>query len=247
MSSTMSFLVAMWCCLFWCVLWIGHIIPVWNHDSPIWLRVTVFFYDVLIVRVPLMYHDVCSDCSCTLMHHDVCSDCSCASDVSWCLFWLFLYSDVSPFRCRSAGDLDIILSKKSAKEAANLEKFRTEGGSAIREHCQHLTKEDCMKWVALLSFPTYLGAMWHRTAMTSVQQIASKVHCRLFRTILLPFLLLPHDDNISSCYHMMIIFPLATTWWSYFLLLPHDDHISSGYHMMIIFPLATRWWSYFLK
>ncbi|GAX76354.1 hypothetical protein CEUSTIGMA_g3800.t1 [Chlamydomonas eustigma] len=46
---------------------------------------------------------------------------------------------------RGGGDLAIILSKKSAKEAANIEKFRTEGGSAIREHCQNLTKEDCMK------------------------------------------------------------------------------------------------------
>ena len=45
---------------------------------------------------------------------------------------------------RDADSLAEILAKPSAKEAATLDKFRTEGGaSAIREHCQHLTKEDC--------------------------------------------------------------------------------------------------------
>lgn len=33
----------------------------------------------------------------------------------------------------------------SAREAAALDRFRTEGGSAIREHCKHLTKEACRK------------------------------------------------------------------------------------------------------
>ena len=46
----------------------------------------------------------------------------------------------------SCGSGDRILAKPSAKEAATLDKFRTaDGASAIREHCQHLTKEDCRR------------------------------------------------------------------------------------------------------
>lgn len=39
-----------------------------------------------------------------------------------------------------------ILAKPTAKESAKIEQFRTAGGSAIREHCPHLTKEECRRW-----------------------------------------------------------------------------------------------------
>ncbi|GLC36905.1 hypothetical protein PLESTB_000179800 [Pleodorina starrii] len=38
-----------------------------------------------------------------------------------------------------------ILSKLTARESARVEQFRTAGGSAIREHCQHLTKDECRR------------------------------------------------------------------------------------------------------
>lgn len=38
-----------------------------------------------------------------------------------------------------------ILAKPTARESARVEQFRTAGGSAIREHCPHLTKDDCRR------------------------------------------------------------------------------------------------------
>eukprot|EP00198_Chlamydomonas_reinhardtii_P002142 XP_001691478.1 predicted protein [Chlamydomonas reinhardtii] len=38
-----------------------------------------------------------------------------------------------------------ILSKPTARESARVEQFRTAGGSAIREHCPHLTKDECRR------------------------------------------------------------------------------------------------------
>ena len=40
-----------------------------------------------------------------------------------------------------------MLAKPSAKTNATQQKFRTEGGPAVREYCPHLTKEDCRRWV----------------------------------------------------------------------------------------------------
>jgi mRNA m6A methyltransferase catalytic subunit len=38
----------------------------------------------------------------------------------------------------------------TAKEAAQLQTFRTAGGgSAITEHCPHLTKDDCRMWAEI--------------------------------------------------------------------------------------------------
>lgn len=38
-----------------------------------------------------------------------------------------------------------ILDKPTAKERMALEKFRTKGGNAVQEYCQHLTREDCKR------------------------------------------------------------------------------------------------------
>ncbi|GFR47571.1 hypothetical protein Agub_g9297, partial [Astrephomene gubernaculifera] len=38
-----------------------------------------------------------------------------------------------------------ILARPTARESARVEQFRTAGGSAIREHCPHLTKDDCRR------------------------------------------------------------------------------------------------------
>ena len=40
-----------------------------------------------------------------------------------------------------------MLAKPSAKVTATQQKFRTEGGPAVREYCPHLTKEDCRRQV----------------------------------------------------------------------------------------------------
>lgn len=48
-------------------------------------------------------------------------------------------------RHRGSELLDI-LSKPTARESARVEQFRTAGGSAIREHCPHLTKDECRRW-----------------------------------------------------------------------------------------------------
>lgn len=46
--------------------------------------------------------------------------------------------------CRGEELLDLI-QKPTAKEAATVEKFKTEGGPAVREYCPHLTKDDCCR------------------------------------------------------------------------------------------------------
>ena len=38
-----------------------------------------------------------------------------------------------------------MLAKPSAKASATQQKFRTEGGPAVREYCPNLTKEDCRR------------------------------------------------------------------------------------------------------
>ena len=38
-----------------------------------------------------------------------------------------------------------MLAKPSAKASATQQKFRTEGGPAVREYCPKLTKEDCRR------------------------------------------------------------------------------------------------------
>ena len=50
--------------------------------------------------------------------------------------------------CRGRGEeLLGMLAKPSAKTNATQQKFRTEGGPAVREYCPHLTKEDCRRCV----------------------------------------------------------------------------------------------------
>lgn len=43
--------------------------------------------------------------------------------------------------CRGEELIELI-QKRTAKESATVEKFRT-GGSAVREFCTHLTKNEC--------------------------------------------------------------------------------------------------------
>lgn len=38
-----------------------------------------------------------------------------------------------------------LLHKPTAKESALVEKFKTEGGPAVREYCPNLTKDDCRR------------------------------------------------------------------------------------------------------
>ncbi len=46
----------------------------------------------------------------------------------------------------AAAELQAVLTRPTAKEAAQLEAFRTaDGASAIQEHCPNLTKEDCKR------------------------------------------------------------------------------------------------------
>lgn len=41
-----------------------------------------------------------------------------------------------------------MIGKRTAKELAVVEQFRTEGGPAVREYCPHLTKLDCCRRAA---------------------------------------------------------------------------------------------------
>jgi len=38
-----------------------------------------------------------------------------------------------------------VLAKPSAREKATLQYFKSEGQPAIKEHCPHLTREECFK------------------------------------------------------------------------------------------------------
>lgn len=45
--------------------------------------------------------------------------------------------------------LDLI-QKPTAKEAATVKRFKTEGGPAVREYCPNLTKVDCCRWDSIV-------------------------------------------------------------------------------------------------
>ena len=51
-------------------------------------------------------------------------------------------------RGRRGEELLELIGKRTAKELAVVEQFRTEGGPAVREYCPHLTKLDCCRHVA---------------------------------------------------------------------------------------------------
>lgn len=46
-----------------------------------------------------------------------------------------------------------LIAKPTAKENAVVKRFKTEGGSQIREYCPHLTKDDCRRCLALMPSP----------------------------------------------------------------------------------------------
>ena len=48
--------------------------------------------------------------------------------------------------CRGEELLELI-AKPTAKESAVVKRFKTEGGSSIREYCPSLTKDDCCRCV----------------------------------------------------------------------------------------------------
>ena len=51
-------------------------------------------------------------------------------------------------RGRRGEELLELIGKRTAKELAVVEQFRTEGGPAVREYCPHLTKLDCCRRAA---------------------------------------------------------------------------------------------------
>ena len=51
--------------------------------------------------------------------------------------------------CRGEELLELI-AKPTAKETAVVKRFKTEGGSNIREYCPHLTKDDCCRHATFL-------------------------------------------------------------------------------------------------
>ena len=46
---------------------------------------------------------------------------------------------------RRGEELLELIAKPTAKENAVVKRFKTEGGSQIREYCPHLTKDDCRR------------------------------------------------------------------------------------------------------
>lgn len=62
--------------------------------------------------------------------------------------------------CTRGSELLDILAKPTARESARVEQFRTAGGSAIREHCPHLTKDDCRRCAAV---PFHVGSAGQST------------------------------------------------------------------------------------
>ena len=49
---------------------------------------------------------------------------------------------------RRGEELLELIQKPTAKESAVVNKFKTEGGPAVREYCPHLTKDDCRRSAA---------------------------------------------------------------------------------------------------
>ena len=68
--------------------------------------------------------------------------------------WLLLPGNCAPLletsestvppTCRGE-ELLGLLQKPTVRESATADKFRTAGTTAVREYCQHLTKEDCCR------------------------------------------------------------------------------------------------------
>lgn len=82
----------------------------------------------------------------------------CAACLLSCSLWAcepIRESLMAPYRPSRGEELLDLIQKPTAKEAATVKKFKTEGGPAVREYCPHLTKDDCCRRDTVPQFLQY--------------------------------------------------------------------------------------------